>query len=446
VKVTNLLLSNSCNSRGIPRYKKVSNIKSGVICLTLACALAISAHATTILVSNTNDSGPGSLRQALADANDGDTIDATSISGVITLTAAQLLVDKSVTINGAGADVLAIDGNATTRVFQTDTGETVTISGLTMRNGQGGEGGGILNADTATLSIINSTLSGNTAGFGGGVFNSGTLIIINSTFSSNMASEGGGIYNSGSGMLTITNSTFSGNAASETGGGVFNIGTLQLANSTVSDNSAAFLAGGVLNFNNLEIGNTILNRGDSGVTIYSNGDGLVTSLGYNISSDDGSGILTGPGDQTLTDPMLRPLQDNGGPTLTHALLPGSPAINAGDPSFTPPPFFDQRGPAFARVADGRIDIGSFELQGLSTTPTPSPTGTPMPTPSATPTATASPTATSSPTPVPTTTPTPTATPTVTPTPTATATQSPTPRATPTPRSRLAPRPRPTPRH
>ena len=146
----------------------VGKIKFAAICLTLACALAISAHATTIIVSNTNDSGPGSLRQALADANDGDTIDATSISGVITLTAAQLLVDKSVTINGAGADVLAIDGNATTRVFQTDTGETVTISGLTMRNGQGNFGGGILNGDSATLTIINSTLSGNSGGFGGG--------------------------------------------------------------------------------------------------------------------------------------------------------------------------------------------------------------------------------------------------------------------------------------
>jgi hypothetical protein len=114
------------------------------------------------------------LRQALAIANDGDTIDATGISGVITLTTGQLLVDKSVIINGAGAGVLAIDGNTTSRVFQTVTGETVSISGLTIRNGQGGEGGGILNADTATLTIINSTLSGNTAGFGGGIFNFGT--------------------------------------------------------------------------------------------------------------------------------------------------------------------------------------------------------------------------------------------------------------------------------
>ena len=215
--------------------------------------------------------------------------------------------------------------------------------------------------------------------------------------SGNIASEGGGIYNSGAGILTITNSTFSGNAASSIGGGVFNLGTLQLAHSTLSDNSARFLAGGILNFQNLEIGNTILKRGDSGENIYNNTQGIVTSLGYNVSSDDGGDILTGPGDQTITDPMLGPLQNNGGSTLTHALLPGSPAINAGDPSFTPPPFFDQRGPAFARVVNGRVDIGSFEVQGLSTTPTPSPTGTPIPTPSATPTATASPTATSSPT-------------------------------------------------
>src|SRR5207237_9697938 len=109
-------------------------------------------------------------------------------------------------------------------------------------------------------------------------------------------------------------------------------------NSTVSDNSAAFLAGGVLNFNNLEIGNTILNRGASGVSIYSNGDGLVTSLGYNISSDDGSGILTGPGDQINTDPMLGPLQDNGGFTFTHALLPGIPDINTIVLAFTLPLF------------------------------------------------------------------------------------------------------------
>ena len=94
-------------------------IKAAIICLILACAFTISAPATTIVVTNTDDNGPGSLRQALADANDGDTIDATGVSGTITLASGQFLVDKSVIINGAGADVLALDGNAKSRVFQT---------------------------------------------------------------------------------------------------------------------------------------------------------------------------------------------------------------------------------------------------------------------------------------------------------------------------------------
>jgi hypothetical protein len=418
----------------------VIRIKAAAICLSLSCAAGLFASPTTIIVTNTNDNGAGSLRQALVDANDGDTIDATGISGVITLTTGQLLVDKSVTVNGPGAGALAVDGNTTSRVFQTATGETVSISGLTIRNGQGGEGGAILHADTATLTIIDSTLNGNTAGFGGGVFNSGTLIIINSTFSSNMASEGGGIYNSGSGVLAIINSTFSGNAAG-LGGASLNVGTLHLANSTLSGNTANF-AGGVFNLGTLQIGNTILNAGDSSENLYSNGGGGITSLGYNLSNDNGNGYLTGPGDQVDTDPMLGPLQDNGGRTFTHALLPGSPAINAGNPGFTPPPFFDQRGPGFERVVNGRIDIGSFEVQsGATPTPTPTATATPTPTPTAAATSTpsATPTATPTPTPFPTSTPSPTATPT----PTATPRQSPTPRGVPTPRPRGIPVPRPT---
>src|SRR5437870_7284131 len=121
----------------------MSKLKVMAICLILASALTISAQADIVTVTNTNDNGSGSLRQALVDANDGDTIDAMGISGVITLTTGQLLVDKSVTINGAGAGVLAVDGNTTSRVFQTATGETVSISGLTIRNAQGGEGGAI---------------------------------------------------------------------------------------------------------------------------------------------------------------------------------------------------------------------------------------------------------------------------------------------------------------
>jgi len=306
----------------------VSKFKSAAICLTLACALAIPVTAGTIIVSNTNDSGPGSLRQALVDANDCDTIDATGISGVITLTTGELAVDKSVTINAGGADVLAVDGNATSRLFQIGTGETVAISGLTIRNGRDDTtGGGINNESGATLTITNSTLSGNTAGSvnnpaveGGGIFNSGTLTIVsstvsantaggtsgsgggienlgtltilNSTFSGNTAIKGGGIHNSGPATaVTITNSTLSGNSASAYGGACFNGGTMHIANSTLSGNSA-FIGGGILVFGPLEIGTTILSRGDSGANIDSFGEVTVTSTGYNLSSDDGSGHLT----------------------------------------------------------------------------------------------------------------------------------------------------------
>jgi hypothetical protein len=448
-----MLPSNSCTSSEILRYKNVITIKAGAICLSLACALTISAHAATIIVSNTNDSGPGSLRQALAIANDGDTIDAAGVFGVITLTTGELVVEKSVTINGGGADVLSVDGNATSRIFQIRSGEAVIISGLTMRNGhddttgggidnEGGatltitnstlsgntagsvgdpavEGGGILN--TGMLTIVNSTVSGNTAGgisgSGGGIYNGGTLTILNSTVSGNTAIKGAGVHNGEvATTVTIINSTLSGNAASAYGGACFNGGTLQIANSTLSDNSAN-IGGGILVVGPLQIGNTILNRGDSGANIDSFGQVTVTSLGYNLSSDDASGHLTGPGDQINTDPVLGPLQDNGGPTFTHALLPGSPAIDTGDPNFTPPPFFDQRGPDFSRVRNGHIDVGSFEVQA-GTTPTP--TATPTQTPTATPIGTA----------------TPTPTPTFTPRPT------PMPRSQPTPRGRPTPLPRP----
>jgi hypothetical protein len=382
------------------------------------------------------------LRQALAIATDGDTIDATGVSGVITLTSGALLVTHSVTINGAGADVLAVDGNMGSRVFQTLSAETVTLSGFTIRNGHvGADGAGVDNEDGGTMTISNCTISGNTAGLGAGIFNGGMLTVANTTFSDNMAANGGGIYNSGGGMLTITNSTFSGNSASS-GGGIFNIGAFAITNSTLSGNSAVGFGGGIVNTQILEIGNTVLQAGDSGANI-SNTGGIVTSFGYNLSSDDGGGFLIGPGDQINTDALLGPLQDNGGPTFTHALLPGSPAIDAGDPNFTPPPFFDQRGPGFNRIVNGRIDKGSFEVQsGPTPTATPSPTATPTHTPTPTPTAT--PTASHTTTPTATPSPSSTATPTGTPTPSATPRPTPVPRLHPSPRPRPTPPPRPAP--
>lgn len=353
------------------------------ISVSLFCAIAISAHATTITVINTNDSGPGSLRQALAVVNDGDTIDFDpSLKGqTVTLTTAELVISKNMTINGLGADLLAVSRapNAPAfRIFHLLSAHTVVIQSLTISNGlaaQFGFGGGILN-EGSTLSVINCAVSGNsTDSTGGGIsdgfMTGGTLMIESSTLSGNYAGDyGGGIENSGT--LTINNSTLSGNTGEFAGGGIYNQSGLQSASLTVSNSTFAgnvtqLHGGGIYNTRTgagaavVEIGTTILKRGASGQNI-GNNSGTVTSRGYNLSSDDGGGYLIGSGDQINTDPLLGPLQDNGGSTLTHLLLPNSPAINAGNPGFTPPPFFDQRGPGFSRVVNGRIDIGSVEVQ------------------------------------------------------------------------------------
>jgi len=451
----------------------------------LLYAAVIHAQATIITVTSTNDSGPGSLRQALADANDGDTINF-AVTGTIGLTNGELLVDKSITISGPGATNLDVNSNAS-RVFHIDSGKNASISGLmitgtnvflnggailndhatlTLSNcavgGFATQGGGIYNDGgngNAALTIVNSTVSGvsgNGAGGGivneaaegsatltivnsavknsfstgasppedfgvaGGIYNQlGIVTITNSTISGNSASnEGGGIVNGGGtltitnsavsgnqaggfgtnnyagigggisnqGTLTISNSTISGNTAFGNdskgpgfGGGIYNVATLVLTNSTLSGNSA-INGGAMYNSGTVEIGNTVLKAGMPGGNIVNSG-GTVTSQGYNISTDDGGGNLTGPGDQINTDPMIGPLGDNGGPTLTHALLPGSPAINAGDPNFTPPPLYDQRGAPFVRVFNGRIDIGSFEVQPpRRATPAPRSRPTPLPRP------------------------------------------------------------------
>src|SRR5256884_367322 len=399
------------------------------------------------VVTNTNDSGPGSLRDALAGANDGDTI-TFAVTGAIGLTSGELVINKNITISGPGADLLAVSraAKASFRIFHVMLGHTVTIEGLRISNGSvlNGFGGGILNFES-TLTVNSCALAGNSAlgqpGLGGGIFSNGSggggaasLTITNSVFSGNAATTGGAVGNDGtSGMasLTISNSTLSGNSAK----GIFSDGTasITITNTTLSENAAANIS---MLSGMLDIANTIVKAASSGVNLDIGKLATVTSHGYNLSSDDAGGFFTGPGDQINTDPLLGPLQDNDGPTFTHALLPGSPAIDAGDPKFSPPPFFDQRGPGFNRVVNGRIDKGSFEVQSSTGTPTPTPTASPTSTPAPTATPTTTPTATATVTATPTTNP--------TATPTATATVTPTPRATPTPRSKPTPRGRPTP--
>jgi predicted outer membrane repeat protein len=448
----------------------------------------------TIIVTNTNDSGPGSLRQALADATDGYTITFV-VTGTIQLTSGELFIGKNINISGPGALYLAVSANYESRVFHIEhfMPVSVSISGLTIRNGNssagsgggiyafnanltlsdcvvsdngapGGGGGGIYTADSAAL-IENCLFLNNSAASrdGGAIYIIGaccgpqaSLDLRTSTIKGSYAINGGAIYNTENVALTITDSTISNNQASHNGGGICNTGFvgyvpgLYLTNSTVSDNTAA--AGGAIyqdtsdtgafsqiqnstlagntvgtiwsygSMATVQLTNTVLKGGTTGATILG---GMITSHGFNLSSDNAGGYLNGPGDQINTDPLLGPLQDNGGPTLTHALLPGSPAINAGDPSFTPPPVYDQRGRGYDRVRNGRLDTGSFEVQEPVSTPTPT----------STPTASPTPTATSSVSPIPTPTATPTATLTPTPTPC-------TGRCSPTPRPRPTPAPRP----
>jgi hypothetical protein len=218
--------------------------------------------------------------------------------------------------------------------------------------------------------VSNSTLSGNSANSsesGGGIFNyQGTLEVSNSTLSGNSAPTAGGIYNAGT--ATVSNSTLSGNSATLFGGGIDNLGMLEVSNSTLSDNSAPN-GGGIQNGGGATatLKNTIVAKSLSGGSC----SGIITNGGYNLDSDNTCFFGTNNNSLSGVDPMLGPLADNGGPTKTHALLAGSPAIDKGN-SFSATT--DQRGlvrPSnfvdIVNAADGS-DIGAFELQAPPTQP------------------------------------------------------------------------------
>ena len=194
----------------------------GWIFSALVCAIATTAYADIITVTNTNDSGPGSLRQALVDANDGYTIEF-AVTGTIGLTSGELLVGHSITISGPGAENLAVNGNAKSTVFHIAPGETVTISGLTITNGHASDSGGGIYNDHAVLMLSNCVITGNSAAgnIGGGIHNDGknighaTLQVNNSLITNNS----GGIYNdalqAGTATSVITYSTLSNNGPGE---------------------------------------------------------------------------------------------------------------------------------------------------------------------------------------------------------------------------------------
>jgi hypothetical protein len=239
---------------------------------------------------------------------------------------------------------------------------TLTLTHSTVRGNacrsSWGHGGGVFSYGALTLA--NSTVSGNSAAYGGGLYNDGTLTLTHSTVSGNSAAYGGGVFGYG---LTLTHSTVSGNSAAY-GGGLYNYYTLSLTHSTVSGNSAASGGGGIYNnFGPLTLTHSLVANNPLGSDCH-HFRGSITSQGYNLDSD-GSCQLTAPTDLPDTDPQLGPLQDNGGPTLTQALLPGSPALDAipwGTNGCGTTIYSDQRWQARPQPAGGACDIGAYEVE------------------------------------------------------------------------------------
>ena len=277
--------------------------------------------------------------------------------------------------------------------------DTLTLTNSTFTDNTASYfGGGIGNESTLTLT--NSTFTDNTANeVAGGIYNYGSLTLTNSTFTDNAAVDGGGgIYNGNGYTLTLTNSTFTDNTATSWdsdgggimnyglltlinstftdntaggGGGVFNDDTLMLTNSTFTDNTATGWGGGIFNDNTLDdtlmVNNTII-AGNTG-NISNDIQGPIATTSSNNLIGNGAGItdlsslnsanLIGTSTSPI-NPDLGPLQNNGGPTETMGLLPGSPAIGTGSVALDLGLPYDQRGASYPRAVNGTVDIGAYE--------------------------------------------------------------------------------------
>jgi hypothetical protein len=271
--------------------------------LLILLFFSLPAGAATFTVTNINDSGSGSLRQAVLDANANlaaihEINFQAGLTGTIILTNGTIEISGQLTITGPGADVLAVSGNKVSRVFTVAGPGPTTIQGLTIKEGRAEQGGGIYSAEGfltlnhltfsnnlamnaanaatsgeggglynkgSTLTVMNSTLSDNTTGgAGGGIHNfNGPLTVSNSTLSGNIAgSNGGGGINSYGSTLTVINSTLSGNVAGDIdgmGGGIrMNYGALTVRNSTLTGNTATRVGGGIYSMNIATVNNSLI--------------------------------------------------------------------------------------------------------------------------------------------------------------------------------------------
>ena len=336
--------------------------------------------------------GVTTLREAIRMANTtagADTISfADNLSGqTINLGGAELAITEAVTIDGAPlAQNVTINAQQLSRIFHitADTGD-FTLAGLTLTGGRTTgnngpftaiyHGGAIRSVTSGLLTIKESTISGNSTtgdkADGGGIY-AANLTLTQSTVSGNSTAGsnalGGGIFAS---TLSLVQSTVSGNGttgAGANGGGIF-ASYLTIALSTVTGNHVTGIGGGIYKNNPssnspLSISGSIL----SGNTATGGNPDLRSQGNVTVNrSLIGTGVIPNAGSNNIStnNPLLGPLADNGGPTKTHALLVGSPAIDAGDPAITTG--VDQRG--LLRVVDGdgvggaRVDIGAYELQG-----------------------------------------------------------------------------------
>jgi hypothetical protein len=334
----------------------------------------------------TNSSGsaavPGSLPALVANAAPGDTIQfAPGLEGAVITLASALDINKILTIDATGTPNVSVSGGGLVRVFRIEPGAEVSILGLTIVNGVAnagifGVGGGIDNL--GSLSLSQCTVTRNTASnSGGGIFNSGSLVLSFDTFNNNNAdsagSAGGGIDNTNTGTMNITNCTIASNQATSDGGGIFNTGVARIANCTVANNAVpgkGFLGGeggGILTNgggNQLFLLNTIVFNPNSGASNFNDVAGTIAQAQGDLFGS--SVTIAGGGDlggnQQGVDPLLGPLENNGG-TQTMALQPGSPAIGAGAATSQiarlSVPATDQR--AYLRQTNS-VDIGAFQTQ------------------------------------------------------------------------------------
>jgi predicted outer membrane repeat protein/parallel beta-helix repeat protein len=375
--------------------------KTLLVCLMLAGV----AQAATLTVTTNADTGAGSLRAQVAAAAGGDTIVfQAGLTSPILLTTGEITINKALTITGPGAATLSIDGNNSSRIFNVTDGTgtvlLVTISGLTMTRGRSaGQGGAINNVgenltiqdcvvsnSTCTgtygggvaqqggqTTLRDSTISGNTANSeGGGIVHiGGSMTITGCTVSGNSgaASGGGGIAVSSGNTLSISNSTFSGNTSTTNGGGIYSQSSVTLTNCTISGNSAANAGsgGGIrLTAGTLTLRSVIV-AGNTAAGVANDVSGTAAGASdFNLIGVDTNlaGITNGTNSNqigtagTPINPLLGPLQNNGGLTQTRLLLTGSPAIGAGsNPSALST---DQRGTGFPRLVDSAVDIGAVE--------------------------------------------------------------------------------------